>query len=176
MIYLAQKEDVLAFPYNVLESALMIQLHRTNELIAIGHKFGNANIASAVRVALERPDFKLILVNPEADIIKKTVFKDNARVVAVNKGIEEWVRDDFSSLKVHEKVPEQGRPSKILWSVESFHRYTDTSMHSMYPRTMRECTLACPSCGNNQELRTPASRGDLMCESCKEVVEYSLPG
>ena len=92
MIYPAQKEDVFNYPFNILQSILIRTLNYVDEFIVIGHKFGDPNIVSAIKVALEeRADFKLIIVNPSASEIKNTIFSNNVKVEAIDKPIEEWL-------------------------------------------------------------------------------------
>lgn len=177
MIYPAQKEDVLVFPYNVLESALIMRLHSITELIAIGHKFGDANIASAVKVALERPDFKLVLVNPEGAIIKKNIFHDHPQVIAIEKKFEDWVKEDLPLfINDSEKKIESEAPTTKNWIVEDYHRFMSFSPLKSVPEMIRDLTLRCPFCGHSQYHRTTSGTGDLMCKGCKKVTQYSLPG
>ncbi len=66
-------------------------MNNLTELIAIGHKFGDPNITSTVKAALENPNFKLILVNTSASKIKKEIFADHERVEAIDIKFEDWI-------------------------------------------------------------------------------------
>ena len=92
MIYPAQKEDVFNYPFNILQSILIRTFHDVDEFIVIGHKFGDPNIVSAIKVALEqKSNFKLTIVNPSASKIKKTIFENNVKVNAIDETIENWL-------------------------------------------------------------------------------------
>lgn len=93
MIYPAEKEDVFNYPFNILHLFFNVTLDQTNELFAIGHKFGDKNILSTVTAMLERPDFVLTIVDPKASQIKKEVFKNNEKVRIHEKTFEKWVED-----------------------------------------------------------------------------------
>lgn len=174
MIYPAQKEDVLSFPYNYIESEFIVRLRQVGELIAVGHKFGDVNIASAVKVALERADFRLILVNPDAEIIKRDVFGDHKQVVAIPKKFEDWVKDDLTHLILEPEKKEASSNKGNVWVIEEFHEYASHSLYTPFSVVVRDCKLRCPSCGHSQYLTTKSNSGNLMCDSCKKIIPYIL--
>ncbi len=93
MIYPAEKDDLFNYPFNTIQLLFNIVLNDTNELIAIGHKFGDKNITSAVTAMLERPNFKLTIVDPSANQIKERIFKSHPNVVVFEKRFEQWIED-----------------------------------------------------------------------------------
>jgi len=100
MIYPAEKEDVFNYPYNVLQSVFIRTLNVVDQLIAIGHKFADPNISSAIKVALEeRSDFSLTIVNPSAKTIKQKVFNNHKNVKAVSSTMEQWLPKNIKKLR-----------------------------------------------------------------------------
>lgn len=98
MIYPAQKEDVFNYPFNLFQSIFITTLNEIDELIAIGHKFNDVNIASAVKVALERSSFRLTIISPSADDIKSKVFDNHEHINTIDKKIEDHVDDLINNL------------------------------------------------------------------------------
>jgi len=124
MIYPAQKEDVFNYPYNVLQSIFIRTLNEVDELIVIGHKFGDPNITSAIKVALaERTEFKLKIVNPSARKIKKRIFGDHKNVIAISEPFETWLPKNIKQFKevAEEKIRElEERKREILENKKQF--------------------------------------------------------
>ncbi len=182
MIYPARKEDIFNFPYNILQSAFIYTLHDVDNLIAIGHRFRDPNIVSAVKAALERDEFRLTIVNLEADIIKKDVFGDHKRVVAIKKSVEEWIEEGIKSLTIRlNEDKESKRKSEEYdeWIIESLHEYPQTFWFGTFPSlspgfSIHDVKLKCPLCGNQQKLETKSPSGRLLCESCKKIQQYTL--
>jgi len=93
MIYPAEKDDFFNFPFNILQYMFNLILNETDELIVIGHKFGDKNILAPISAALERPNFELTIINPSATEIKNKIFKDHDKVNVIDKTLEEWVTE-----------------------------------------------------------------------------------
>ena len=91
MIYPAEKEDYFNYPFNILQYMFNITLNEIDELIVVGHKFGDKNILAPIRAALERTNFELTIVNPDASKLKETLFNNHERVNVIGKTFEEWV-------------------------------------------------------------------------------------
>jgi len=192
MIYPAQKEDVFNFPFNILQSILIKTLDDVDEFIVIGHKFGDPNIVSAIKGALEqKSDFKLTIVNPSASKIKKTIFENSVKVDAIDQTIEEWLPDAVKDYrKIIEKknatiVAEKERDEKelkdkIIGEYVSASRVVDIprvdtpvywgddpmplTSHAIGSTIFGGYSHTCPQCGNkfNQSTLT----GSYKCPSC----------
>lgn len=99
MIYPAQKEDVFNYPFNLLQWFFGNTLNSSKKLISIGHKFGDPNITATVKAALEKPDFKLLIINPSASKIKKEIFDDHERVIPFDTSSEDWLKTGLDEIK-----------------------------------------------------------------------------
>jgi len=119
MIYPAQQQDIYNYPFNILQSIFITTLNRISELIVVGHKFGDENILSSLKATLKtRKDFRLKIVNPSATEIKKSVFKDDEQVIAINESIEEWVKklDVYKDkvIEFNKKLEEEKHDNQIV--------------------------------------------------------------
>ncbi len=177
MIYPAQKDDIFNYPFNIIQSIFIRTLHDLNELIVIGHKFADQNIVSAIKVALhERTDFKLTIINPEAEIIKEKIFQNNSRVNAISKKIEDWIPEaieteyrtklivEKSTRELDERQKEESFKQKIIGEYVSSHPPTMRvnpilSTHrisrihicpictNMFSQEPQNDKVTCPKCG-----------------------------
>ena len=193
MIYPAQKEDVFNYPFNILQSILIRTLHDVDEFIVIGHKFGDPNIVSAIKVALEqKSNFKLTIVNPSASKIKKTIFENNVKVNAIDETIENWlpnavkkyreiIKKKNATIVAKKSKEDKELKDKIIGEYESSKRVsldnlTIQSARPVYfgnddPNTIPSFTIGtshtCPKCGSqfNQATLT----GNYTCPSCNHT-------
>jgi hypothetical protein len=118
MIYPAEKDDLFNYPFNIIQVLFNIVLNKTNELIAIGHKFGDKNITAIVTAMLERTNFKLTIVDPSAKSIKERVFKNHPNVVAFEKRFEEWV-DEGEVVQLVMKIDLENEKKMKKWELDN---------------------------------------------------------
>ena len=130
MIYPAEIESTFSYPFNILQSYFISSLMDATRLISIGHKFGDANISSPINVLLEKPNFKLTIVSPDARKIKEKIFNNRANIKAVPEKIETWMPKEVKL---------------ILKSIADIEKEEEK-------RIQAESSLVratCPKCGSN---------------------------
>ena len=91
MIYPAEKDDIYNYPFNTLHGIFTTTLNQIDELIVIGHKLEDMDILSVIMDVLNKKKLRLTIVNPSASTIKNKIFSMYDNVIAIDKGIEEWI-------------------------------------------------------------------------------------
>lgn len=99
MIYPAEVESAFNYPFNFLQSHYILSLMYADRIIAIGHRFGDINISLPIKALLEKPDFKLTIVNDAAEEIKKKVFNNSSKIMAIPNKIEEWMPEGMEEVR-----------------------------------------------------------------------------
>jgi len=113
MIYPAEIESTFSYPFNILQSHFISSLIDAHRVIAIGHKFGDVNISSPIKALLERRNFKLNIISPDAEKTTKTVFNNHPDIEAVPEKIENWIPEGVKSISVGIKKFEKEREEAI---------------------------------------------------------------
>jgi len=161
MIYPAQLELTYNYPFNIMQSHYVLSLIESDMVVAIGHKFGDINISLPIKALLERPKFKLHLISPSAENIKRDVFKDHNNVIAIPKKIEDWITDGLNEINnevesFEKRVKEEEeKENKILEKIRKERLDLKLSKRSpgkiIYTLdtngTLQYTQVTCPKCG-----------------------------